>query len=137
MKKRIAIVLWAVAAMVFSAAAVDLSDLMNPDDVMLRRPAKSRPERREKAPSPKVQTPAADRAVAVLTNVVIRTDYVTRTNFVTKTDRVVLTNFVTQTDRVVQTNFVTQTDHVVQTNVVVEKVIDESEKKKLELQMPQ
>ena len=136
------------------ARAVDLSDLMNPDDIMLRKPSGKVRGSRRTVPAPAVPAApavtkpnlAAKTDVVVQTNVVTQTDYVTKTNvvtqtdyvtktnFVTKTDVVVQTNVVTQTDVVMQTNFVTQTDYVVQTNVVVEKVLDDSEKKALEAQ---
>ena len=119
-------------ALVLPATALDLSDLMNPDDVMLRRPAKKT--------QPKVE-------LVTRTNVVTKTDYVTKTNTVTQTDYVTKTNVVMQTAYVTKTNtitkmdyvtnVVTQTDYVTKTNVVVEKVIDESEKKALEAQRNQ
>ena len=119
-------------ALVLPAPALDLSDLMNPDDVMLRRPTKKT--------QPKVE-------LVTRTNVVTKTDYVTKTNTVTQTDYVTKTNVVMQTAYVTKTNtitkmdyvtnVVTQTDYVTKTNVVVEKVIDESEKKALEAQRNQ
>ncbi len=145
------------------ARAVDLNDLMNPDDIMLRKPSGKVRGNRRTVPVPAASAvtktnPVTKTDVVVQTNfvtqtdyvtktnvvtqtdyvtktnVVTQTDYVTKTNFVTKTDVVVQTNVVTQTDVVMQTNFVTQTDYVVQTNVVVEKVLDDSEKKALEAQ---
>ena len=150
--------------LVMPVLAVDLSDLMNPDDVMLRRPARTTPTTRRpttrRPPPPPTNTTQPDYITrtgyvtktntvtktdyVTKTNTVTRTDYVTKTNTVTKTDYVtnivthtdyvVHTNVVTQTDYVTQTNFVIKTDYVVQTNVVVEKRVDESERKALEAQ---
>ena len=146
-------------ALVLPAAALDLSDLMNPDDVMLRRPAKqTQPAARPTMPPTTVtprtttvpqttvaprtttvpQTTVAPRtSVAPQTRVQPRVALVTKTNVVTRTDYVIRTNVVTKTDYVTQTNVVTQTDYVTRTNVVVKKVIDESEKKALEEQRNQ
>ena len=133
MKGRFEMFMLAILAMATTAAAVDLSDLMNPDDVMLRKP-----QRRAATTPPSVPASVpAPVAVVTKTNVVTQTDYVTKTNFVTQTDIVVETNVVTRTDYVTKTNFVTQTDIVVQTNVVVEKRVDESVKKELEAQRNQ
>ena len=122
-------------ALVLPALALDISDLMNPDDVMLRRPAqKTQPARRPAMP-PTTVTPRA--TVAPQTRVLPKVELVTKTNVVTKTDYVTKTNTVTKTDYVIMTNVVTQTDYVTRTNVVVEKVIDEGEKKELEAQRNQ
>ena len=129
-------ILLVVALSSLAVPAVDLSDLMNPDSVMLRRPAAAKTA----TPAPVTASAPAPTAVAepsrvvvVETNVV--TDIVVQTNVVT--DVVTQTNVVTQTDIVVQTNVVTQTDIVVLTNVVTDTRLDDSEKKALEEQRDQ
>ena len=153
MKKIVTISALTILAMVLPSGALDLSDLMNPDDVMLRKPSQSRTIRKTPTPAAKPVTvaqpapaqvvkpvaPASKPAPApkVVTSVPPVPSVVTKTNVVTLTDIVVQTNVVTQTDIVVQTNVVTQTDYVVKTNVVVEKRIDDSEKRALEEQRNQ
>ncbi|MCQ2390233.1 MAG: hypothetical protein MJ240_02315 [Kiritimatiellae bacterium] len=127
-----------VALSSLAVPAVDLSDLMNPDSVMLRRPAAAKAATPASASVPaSAPVPKAvaepSRVVVVETNVV--TDIVVQTNVVT--DVVTQTNVVTQTDIVVQTNVVTQTDIVVLTNVVTDTRLDDSEKKALEEQRNQ
>ncbi len=101
-------------------SAVNISDLLNPDDVMLRKPstAKPVPTKAEVKPAP------VEKLVVVETNVV--TEVVKETNVVTEV--VLATNVVTEV--VTATNYVTQTDVVITTNVV--SSLDESAQRALE-----
>ncbi len=128
-------------ALVLPAAALDLSDLMNPDDVMLRRPAqKTQPAARRPAIPPTTVTPRATTVprttvaprttttpqapVAPRTTttpqatVAPRTTVAPQMRVQPKVALVTRTNVVTKTDYVIRTNVVTKTAYVMQTNVV-------------------
>ncbi len=136
-------------ALVLPAAALDLSDLMNPDDVMLRRPAqKTQPAARRPAMPPTTVTPrttttppttvtprtttAPQTTVAPRTTTTPQTTVAPRTTTAPQTtvapqtrvqpkiELVTRTNVVTKTDYVIKTNTVTKTDYVTKTNVVTQ-----------------
>ena len=125
-------------AILSPAFALDLVELLKPDDVMLRKPARKQESRasdcsqpvKRATPAPAAVNPALAPAAVkpVQAPVAVKPAQApvvakpVQAPVAVKSDLpsvVIKTNFVTHTDYVIKTNFVTQTDFVTATNFVI------------------